>query len=31
LAAQQFRKTDDLIHKSDADPGSRIAPGMGPP
>jgi Flp pilus assembly protein TadD len=31
LAAQQFRKTDDLIHKSDADPGSKIEPGMGPP
>jgi tetratricopeptide (TPR) repeat protein len=31
LAAQQFRKTDDLIHKSDAGTGSKIEPGMSPP
>lgn len=31
LAAQQFRKTDDLIHKSDASPGGRIEPGTSPP
>jgi len=30
LAAQQFRKTEDMIHQSDANPGSGMSSGMDP-